>query len=412
MVCILTICLPLFASDDGAFHVGIIALQEEAKSLLSSVEEAGTHFAPTLFIPDDSYATYLSERPFQRAQQVRQEAISKAYAAKSLNQLLKAQQIVPLQGPSIEGQLSIVYEQVPFDQDVALFLSEYEEARQWYASSEGYDALLLVEVQSIASYDRMRLFWYDRFLDTTSPLLDTVIISAYDASLQQAIAMALFAKSTGGGYGYLQIEDGMYNLTITVDDKPFTQQAVPIGEHRVRMSKPGFEEQVVTLTILENTLTRVVPELQALVADDVVVRSNTGKVQWFLDGLPLAPDAEITLLDVHYPITLVAKKDGFSSTIISLQNPAKSLDIALKPAWMDDSSLMRNEQEGFYKSLRNTMLIFGLYVASNTASRTFEQASPLWQPLQVATSGLALVSALHTIMNLASYVGLSGSSAR
>lgn len=58
------------------------------------------------------------------------------------------------------------------------------------------------------------------------------------------------------------------------------------------------------------------------------------------------------------------------------------------------------------------MLVFGLYVASSTLSSTFDMGNPLWQPLQIATSGFALVSTLHTIMNLVSYASLASSGVR
>jgi len=112
------------------------------------------------------------------------------------------------------------------------------------------------------------------------------------------------------------------------------------------------------------------------------------------------------------PLVIVAQKQGFASKTLQVQKPVNEIGVTLQPQWMTRSSLVQEEQMLFYTSFRNTMLIFGLYVASITLSKTFEVANPLWQPLQVATSGFAIVSTMHTIMNLASYVALAGSGVR
>ncbi|MDY0288008.1 MAG: hypothetical protein RBR15_04195 [Sphaerochaeta sp.] len=416
LVGFLLACLPLSAAEQAPFSVGIIALGDELSPFADLVAEGGRTYASTFIVPSEAYGVHLFSRE-QREQEISiSESISSAYGSKSEKELEKALLPLPRATTVPSDRVPIIYREVPLEKGYSALLSSFPESRSWFASREKLDALVLVHQTRIASKVRLRLYWYDLFTDTTTPVLDQVVVQDLPQKMQEEIGSALLAKSAGGQYGLLILDGYTSSLSIEVDGQPLTLQGgqalLISGEYTLEMSREGFIPSQSVVTVGAQAITRIPVSLERIPMGEMHLFSSQGKVSWFVDGLLADTSCSLSLAASLVPLVVVAQKEGFSGKTLQIQKPFQEREVLLEPGWMADSSLLMQRQGDFYASLRNTMLIFGLYVASSTLSQTFDVANPLWQSLQVATSGFALVSTLHTIMNLASYVALASTGVR
>lgn len=414
LVGVLLVCLPLSAVEEAPFSIGIFALQEDSTSLKSQVEEAGATYANLFLVPSTDYAAFLEEKRQRQRQLITAEEISRAYASKSEKDLEKASEVDGEQGVSIPSRLAVTYRQIPYHEGFSTLLTRYPGARYWYASQQGLDALILIKRTKLASNDRIRLYWHDTFSDTTTVILDQVVMVQNSPSeMLEKIGAALLAKTAGPEYGLLVLDNVSSSTQVAINGEPLLlkgrQELFASGEYSLSLSAEGFLARQLSVSLQPNTIVSVDASLDRMELGDMHLTSTTGKVNWFVDGLLYDTACELSISSSLVPLVVVAQKEGFASKTLQVQKPESELSVSLQPQWMTRSALVQEEQRLFYKSFRNTMLVFGLYVASSTLSRTFDVGNPLWQPLQVATSGFALVSTLHTILNFASYASLAGS---
>ena len=416
LVGVLCVCLPLFAVEDTPFTVGIFAFEDNSVALSQLVEDAGSAYAMEFVIPSDAYRTYRADKQKEEAQNAILASISLAYASKSERDLQKARELPPDPIVDIADRLMITYRQIPYQKGYASLLASYPDARPWFASKEGLDAIVLLKKSKIASNDRLRLYWYDLYSDTTALIFDQVVTREEQMEMQDEIGLALLSRTAGPEYGLLIFEQYSSSVAIEIDGEPLLikdrQALLPSGEYSLSLDGELYVPKQLLIKVLPNSITRVPASLERAEAGDIQLTSTLGKVSWFVDGSFRDFTGELNISSSMVPLVIVAQKEGFASKTVQVQKPVDEIGITLHPGWMADTALLQDEQRLFYTSFRNTMLVFGLYVASITLSRTFDVANPLWQPLQVATSGFALVSTLHTIMNLASYVALAGSGVR
>lgn len=416
LVGVLLVCLPLFGVEEASFLVGIFALQDDSNSLLQLVREAGSTYADQFIVPSDEYGQHLFEKWNIILELSRLKSISSAYASKSEKDLEKAKEAILAPAFSQQNRLSVIYEEIPYHEGYAKLLNNFSDSRSWYASQNNLDALLLLKKTKIASNDRIRLYWYDVFSDTTTMIFDKVSLTTDFSEMQEEVGSALLTRTVGKEYGLLVFDNYNSSLVVEANGEPLpvkgSQAVLPTGEHLVSLSRDGYTPRQVQLDILPNAITHIGTTLQHSDLGDIHFSSSMGRVNWYVDGDFLENRCDLSLNASLLPLVVVAQKEGFASKTLQVHKAAKEIEVSLKPEWMTQALLIQEEQRAFYKSLRNTMLVFGLYVASSTLSSTFDMGNPLWQPLQIATSGFALVSTLHTIMNLVSYASLASSGVR
>ncbi len=416
LVGVLCICPPLFAVEEIPFSVGIVALQAESASALGLIGQAGSTYAREYMLGDDAYKTYLTTRSRRASERTIHIAISLAYAAKSESDLEKARGLTPDPIGTISATLPVRYTQIPYEKGYGDLLTSYTDARPWFASKEGLDALILLNKTKIASHDRIRLYWYDLFSDTTTLIFDQVVMEKDLMDMTEEIGVALLSKTAGPEYGLLVFDDYDSSVSVLLDGESLDikegQALIPAGQYTLSLGGELYIPKQIPTTILSNTIMHIPSSLERKAGEDMLLTSSLGKVNWYVDGGLLDTACDLNLSTSMVPLVIVAQKQGFSSKTLQVKKPVQRIEVSLQPEWMSRSSLQQEEQSNFYASFRNTLLYFGLYVASITLSQTFEVANPLWQSLQVATSGFALVSTMHTIMNFASYVALAGSGVR
>ncbi|NBK20953.1 MAG: hypothetical protein EOM68_02880 [Spirochaetia bacterium] len=412
----LCVCLPLSGAEDTPFSVGIFAFQDDSASMLELVGDALSTYANQFVLPSVAYGDFLAGKLNAERESSHLASITLAYASKSEQALKKAGELQPESTPSLANRLAITYREIPYEEGYARLLESYPKARPWFASRENLDAIVFVKTSKIASNDRLRLYWYDPFSDTTTVVFDQVVVRQDQGAMQEALGKALLSKTAGPGYALLIFDDYSSSVSIEANGEMLNitgrQALVPSGEYSLSLGGELYVPTQLSLKVLPNSITHVPSSLKRLEAGDIRLFSTLGKVNWYVDGSFEDYTGALSISSSMVPLVIVAQKQGFASKTLQVQKPVKEIGVTLHPQWMASPSLVREEQTLFYTSLRNTLLFFGLYVASTTLSETFDVANPLWQSLQVATSGFAIVSTLHTIMNLASYVALASSGVR
>lgn len=410
----ITLCLPLFGADDS-YTIGIFPLQDMASTFPLFVQQTGEKYANTYCILNEKQMLFHLNAENMRLTYEQNEKLRVAYADKSFTTVEKIAQEPITKIETYPSSLPISYRKIPHDEKLATLLSSGKEAIEWYCSKENLDALLLLEATDLSKITRIEVLWFDLFSNEVVSIFDRISIDQNFAELEEPLGLALLSK-TAGDVSVIVFDNPVPTLEVKEEGTvvPLDSYLVflPEGTHLLQLGGVGYLSRSISLDLKKNTITHIDAQLEQEVFDEIKLNSTLGNVDWYINGSFREHSTNLDLKNYALPLIVVAQKEGFSNKTIQTSQTIEYLSFEMKPEWMDDNQLLLDAQKGFYKSLRNTILMFGAYVAIATLANTYEVESPLWQPLLVATSGISLVASLQTIMNLATYTSYAGSGVR
>ena len=411
----ITLCLPLFGIDDS-FSIGIFPLHDTVPAFSGFLQQTGEKYANTYFILDENQKKFYLDAKNRLLRQGQDEKLSSAYASKSFEMVETVTKEVVTPIENCPPSFPVSYRILAYDEQLSLLLPSNKDAANWYCSKENLDALLLVNISDLSKVTRVEVIWYDLFSNVFISIFDKVSINQNFMDMEESLALSLVSEIVGKDVALIVFDNPIPALLVKTKDNNLILDSpiafLPVGSHELQLSATGYLSKSISLTLEKNTITHVDAHLEQEVYGPVKLTSGVGNVFWYVNGNRMEKATDFTLEQYSLPLVVVVQKDGFTKKTIQTNQTLKNLTLDLKPYWMNDHKLLLDSQKDFYKSLRNTILMFGMYVASATLAKTYEVGNPLWQPLLVATSGIALVSSLHTIMNLATYTSHAGSGVR
>ncbi len=391
------------------FRVGIVMLDADTGVLADVLAASAGTFGSSIQLSYQQQQV-LREQQLQVLQQEHLEALHAAYKAqdpKALAALMLAQQDAPVE---ISAILSCTYTVQAYDETLAELLRSGNAAIHWYMQRSQYDALFLLQSQSMGDLNRVLVEFV--FTDRTV-VLDRLVQYGAFQSLESALDEQILRLFGSDDQGVLRFEKTDIPFSVFVDGEKSAKQEslffLQKGSHTVQIVAPGYEDVYETVVVESKTITTLSVVMKKKQQPVLHVHSLSGKVSWFVDGRPMGTGLSISLVNPAYPLVLTGTKSGFSSRIVQLDEPKEHLEVAFRAAVIPDEVLVLDSQKDFYKRLRSTILLFGVYVGVTTLSNTFNTSQPLWQVGLVASSSLALVSSVSLIMELASYAARAGS---
>ncbi|WP_320121118.1 PEGA domain-containing protein [uncultured Sphaerochaeta sp.] len=416
-----TVCIVLFllcastlAAQEGtmSFSIGIVPLDIRLDTLSEMVGTIANRYGSQIFLDKDE-TTLLSDRLEKEAYLQRNRDLGKAYAShdqEKLQQVLDAEQpAIPLDFDS----LPVTYHLEQFDQDLASALQASDDALAWYCSKNTYDALLLLDSEELAGFQRIRTQYYHPKLAEKKTLTDSLVQNSYFQPLEEPLEKALFALASKGNLGIVTLNDIPPGLAVSVDGKPTalldTTLILSPGPHILGLNAPGYQPVEMEIESKADVIQPFQFSFEEVAFPSLVVHSETAKVHWFLDGNPLGEHLSISLSDPTYPMVLTLSGKGFAQRVVHLDSPSyNELAITLNAKELAYPSLRDDAQKDFYKRLRNTILWFGTYIGCAVLSQMYATDNPLWQVGLVGTSSLALVSSIAMAADFLSYESLAG----
>ena len=101
------------------------------------------------------------------------------------------------------------------------------------------------------------------------------------------------------------------------------------------------------------------------------------------------------------PFSIALSKPAFAFYSFESKRDIDTLDLYMRPEWMDDSNILKNEKEEFYKSLFTTLISFGAAIGAESLKRIYSEVD--FGPADVVFTGVSLVSLIYMIDSISSY---------
>lgn len=415
-----TVCIVLFllcastlVAQEGtmSFSVGIVPLDARLDTLTEMVGNVAKRYGNQIFL-DENEKMLLLEQWEKEAQAQRNSELGKAYA---LHDQEKLRQVLDAEYPEASldfDSLPVTYHLAPFDQDLASALEASDDALAWFCSKNTYDALLLLDSEELAGFQRIRIQYYHPRLTEKKTLIDSLVQNSYFQPLEEPLEKALFALASKGNLGIVTLNDIPPGLAVSIDGKPTelldTILILSPGPHILGLNAPGYQPVEMEIVSKADVIQPFQFSFEEVTFPSLVVHSETAKVNWFLDGKPMGEQLSISLSDPTYPMVLTLSGEGFAQRVVHLDRPpCKELTVTLNAKELAYPSLRNDAQKDFYKRLRNTILWFGTYIGCTVLSQMYATDNPLWQVGLVGTSSLALVSSIAMVADFLSYESMA-----
>lgn len=396
---LLTVIVSPLASAD--WHVAIISMSERSDLILEQTLEAAILYGGRLSLTEER-AEQLRAREAQAAQAAADGERHALYAARDEKGLAAYKAAGTAKG---EPPTHIAYTTVAYSADLARLLRAEAEGVRWYMERDGLDALLLIDVQGLDEFDRVICTAVE---GEASILLDRLVTKGAWYELVDELNAALLAYSGAGSTAALRVSGGPLLLSISLDGvEQATGERLFIrsgGEVSLTLSSPSHLEVHETIDLEPGTVTTVEAVLERFVEKPVTFRSQSGRVDWFIDGQLKGSDLSLTIEKPQYPLSVLMVKEGFTDQEIGLvHDPGRDVAVTMEGRTALTAALLDREQEDFYKQLRKTILLFGAYVATIALANTPALEHQFWQVGQVASGAVAMVNLVALMAQLAAY---------
>ncbi|MDX9915347.1 MAG: hypothetical protein RBS49_05590 [Sphaerochaeta sp.] len=396
---LLTTTVGVLAAED--WRVQIIALNPRADLLLDTTGDVATAYGCQLALSEARLLRWQARRD-QAAKTLADQARHALYAAGDERALA---QVVGHETSPGELPTCIAYTAMPYSPSLARLVRSGDEAVSWYMEREGLDSLILLDVQRFDDFDRVVCTAVE---EGSVILLDRLVPSGSFHELEEELSAAFLGYSSAHTKSALLVTDGPLSLTITLDgvvQKPGERLFILApGTIHLAIAAPSHTEREELLHLEEGRVTRFDATLDKVAEEAVTVRSQSGRVSWFVNGVLMDANLSLTIEEPVYPLSILATKEGFANQEIGLAHaPAGDLVITMAGEKSLSPASLKQEQEDFYKQLRKTILLFGAYVAAVALGSAPALEHPFWQVGQVASGGVALVNLVLLVAQLATY---------
>lgn len=396
---LLTTILGALGAED--WRVAIISLSPKADLVLPLITNSAERFGAIL-TPTVARQAHYQEKIGREVEAAYREERSRLYAAGDAEAIrgLKRESIGTVELPT-----TITYTTMAYERERADLLASQEGARTWYQTREGFDALITLSVQEIDSFDRVVCTIVE---GGSQPVIDRLVERGAFHLLADSFDEALLGFSGAMDRAALLVEGGPPSMRIAIDGVPQTMGQrlfiLPPSPLMLSLSSPSHQGREMALSLKAGRVTTIDGTLEEVRGGPVTVRSESGAVQWFVDGISFGTSISLGLDSVTFPLTILATKRGFAPMQLALLSEGEGeVTFMMEGEPMRSTALLEREQEDFYKALRSTILLFGAYVATLALGNTAGLESGFWPIAQVASGALAAVNLVSLFAHLATY---------
>ncbi|MBQ3831024.1 MAG: hypothetical protein II813_08950, partial [Spirochaetales bacterium] len=92
--------------------------------------------------------------------------------------------------------------------------------------------------------------------------------------------------------------------------------------------------------------------------------------------------------------------EGYADKTVGILSGTKTVSVSMKPKWMADGNLLKEEKNEFYAGFARSLLIFGAKIALRTFN---DGTNKVLEALDGAATGLLAVSIVDLVGSLVDY---------
>ncbi|MFA6844793.1 MAG: hypothetical protein WCR02_03615 [Sphaerochaetaceae bacterium] len=278
---------------------------------------------------------------------------------------------------------------------------------RWFCDAYDYDALLLVDCSKLSDYEHVIIRYYVRSSDTSSVIFDKISLESDYFGFQGELLLSLAKCVTDKSLGVLHFIDTPPSLYVSADDvaRPLIDNLLllPEGKHSLFLSAFGRIGQSKEIEVKSGQSLEVGASLQQIVFPPISLISHSGLVSWYKEGEVIGNNSAMTLQELQIPVLFQARKKGFVNQIVQLNESRSLISFDLRPSWLDDDKLLKDQQNEFYLSFRNLIFSIGLTLLYPTLFEVYGNSNVFTQALYVAAQGATGVFALHFLHDAIEY---------
>ncbi len=298
-----------------------------------------------------------------------------------------------------------VYEIIPVTAQDDFIASADSSMIAYNMSSSALDAFFIFSVTDADGLDMFSISY--SFDGVTEELYSALCLpGTYEDLLPEATAVLLGHFSDGLGLVDLsafppscQVLDEEGNV---LESAPGGLLVMEDGGHSLRVLADHYEPLDLSFTVSEGAVTVLEGGLEPLPVGTVTITATPVDATLSLFGVEM-PSLPLSASFQGGAVLATISKEGFAPTTLQLDGGQDFVSVTLRPQWMADDGRVREAKDRMYRSMRNSLLSFGLYVAMSAIGNIYSDASPWTDAFGVLAGGVAVVNLVDFIYDCISY---------
>ncbi len=262
------------------------------------------------------------------------------------------------------------------------------------------DVIVMPVVSEIQNFKHLGIYVYVHGSETVSLVFEEVSRDSRSFPLRSILPLAQAISSESMSLLFLDgIVDG---AEILVDGKPYNildhYVLVPEGEHLISLSATGYITRNIKLDLAGGVVSSIASRLSPILLSDLTITSDP-EAEVFIGGVSMGR-TPLKVESYSLPASVRLSSEGYSDSVIGLTNKVPGISVSLKPQWMADKAILKENKDGFYAAFARSLLIFGAKIVTRTLNNGNNR---FLTGLDVAASGALTVSLVDMVGCLIDY---------
>ena len=232
------------------------------------------------------------------------------------------------------------------------------------------DLLVMPVISEIQNYRHLCLYVYFRGSDKIDMVFEE-LVTRDSIRFPVTSAMKLGKRICNEDMALLYLDNMVDGSEILVDGAPVNAVDSYIlcasGERVITLNATGYIEKSVTVELPADTLSSTDASLNAVLFTNL--RIDSDPVADVLIGGKAMGKTPLVIDSYSVPTSIRLSLDGYSDAVIGLTQKRDSISVELKPGWMADKDILKENKDDFYAAFARSLLIFGAKIVTRTLNK-------------------------------------------
>ncbi len=170
------------------------------------------------------------------------------------------------------------------------------------------------------------------------------------------------------------------------------------GRHVISLSAQGKQDRVFATDLAPDAVSSLDATMNDIRYSGLQITSDPVS-SVYLNGIGIG-QTPLTLDNYVIPSSLRFSSEGYADKTVGILSGTKTVSVSMKPKWMADQNLLKEEKNEFYAGFARSLLIFGAKIALRTFN---DGTNKVLEALDGAATGLLAVSIVDLVGSLVDY---------
>ena len=170
------------------------------------------------------------------------------------------------------------------------------------------------------------------------------------------------------------------------------------GRHVISLSAQGKQDRVFATDLAPDAVSSLDATMNDIRYSGLQITSDPVS-SVYLNGIGIG-QTPLTLDNYVIPSSLRFSSEGYADKTFGILSGTKTVSVSMKPKWMADGNLLKEEKNEFYAGFARSLLIFGAKIALRTFN---DGTNKVLEALDGAATGLLAVSIVDLVGSLVDY---------